>query len=139
MRRQPDFSIPAPAPWTWVDTVLVGLATAVCAALFLGLLFVFLLVSPADARWKPEYRNADPGIQAWFKSQHNARGDWCCDQSDGERYDGNYTVNKDGSVTLANGHKIFAYMVLTGPNPTGHAIYWHSGEQDYCFAPGAMG
>lgn len=44
MRRHPDFSIPSPAPWTWVDTVLVGLASVVCSALFLGLLFVSLLV-----------------------------------------------------------------------------------------------
>lgn len=44
MRRHPDFSIPAPAPWTWRDTVLVGLATAVCSAVFLGMLFLSLLV-----------------------------------------------------------------------------------------------
>lgn len=44
MRRHPDFSVPADAPWTWVEVFLVGLASAVASAAFLGVAFVFLLV-----------------------------------------------------------------------------------------------
>ena len=44
MRRQPDFSIPAPAPWTWVDTVLVGLASAAVSAIILAFFALFLLM-----------------------------------------------------------------------------------------------
>jgi hypothetical protein len=33
-------------------------------------------------------------------------------------------------------------MVLKGPNPTGHAVWWYlevgSQHRDYCFAPGTL-
>lgn len=99
---------------------------------------VLLCAWPAAAKWKPEYAQASPEIQKWFSSQHNAHGGWCCDQADGERYDSNYTMNNDGSVTLADGTRIEAWKVLTGPNPTGHAILWHTGSLIYCFAAGPM-
>ncbi len=79
----------------------------------------------------------------WFTEQHNALGQWCCDQSDGHSYLNDYTMNKDGSVTLADGRTIPSEKVLKGSNPTGHAVYWFldtdSGRQDYCFSPGSMG
>ncbi len=117
----------------------------VCAGLF-GILFGVLSAPPVMARWKPEYGKADPKIQAWYKSQHNAQGQWCCDESDGHPFFGTYTINKDGSVTLdlAGGkkHTMPAYMVITGPNPTGHAVWWYletSGNHtDFCFAPGTL-
>lgn len=101
---------------------------------------------PVMARWKPEYAKADPKVQAWYRSQRNAQGQWCCDESDGHPYHGSYTLNKDGSVTLdlAGGkkHTIPAYMVITGPNPTGHAVWWYlesgSNRTDFCFAPGTL-
>lgn len=43
MRRHPDFSFPAPS-WTWVDTFLVGMATAAVSAILLAFFGVFLLV-----------------------------------------------------------------------------------------------
>ena len=81
----------------------------------------------------------------WFKSQHNDQGQWCCDQSDGHRFDGDYTVNKDGSVTAFDGgqkYQIPPHMVLKGANPTGGAVWWFietaGGRMSFCFAPGSL-
>ena len=92
------------------------------------------------------HEHADPKIQTWYKSQRNAQGQWCCDESDGHPYYGSYTLNKDGSVTLHLGkgknHTLPAYMIINGPNPTGHAVWWYmeSGGKrtDFCFAPGTL-
>lgn len=100
---------------------------------------------PALARWKPEYGSQPPEVQAWYKDQHNAQGQWCCDEADGHPFYGPYVINKDGSVSIETDkgpHKLPAYMVLKGPNPTGHAVWWYTeagGEhRDYCFAPGTL-
>jgi len=114
---------------------------------------VLLCATAAQAKWKVQYADADPKIVKWFSDQHNAQGQWCCDNSDGHEFDGDYTFNTDGSVTLKlEGGKtrtLPKYMVLTGPNPTGHAVWWfvegpneYTSEHfhsDYCFAPGAAG
>lgn len=115
------------------STALVGLLAVVCA-------------SPGLARWKPGYAKQPLEVQQWYQRQHNAQGQWCCDKSDGHAYFGGYTLNKDGSVTLdlGNGNKrvIPEYMVLSGPNPTGHAVWWYleTGQHhtDFCFAPGTL-
>lgn len=99
---------------------------------------IALSVSPALARWKPEYAQASPEIRHWFSHQYNAHGLWCCDNADGHRYDEDYSINKDGSVTLADGTVVEEWKVLTGPNPTGHAVLWQSNGYIFCFAPGAM-
>lgn len=101
-------------------------------------LLLVLSVSPAFARWKAEYALASPEIREWFRNQHDRRGNWCCDEADGSRYDGDYKLNGDGSVTLADGRRVEAEKVLTGPNPTGHAVLWHYGKVIYCFAPGTL-
>jgi hypothetical protein len=98
--------------------------------------------SLARARWKPQYVNADPTIIEWYSSQHNKLGNFCCDKADGHDFYGNYLVDADGSVEFdLNGkhHHLSADMVLDGPNPTGHAVYWFSGDTDYCFALGPQG
>ena len=99
-------------------------------------------VSIAHAR-DPDGLYDNSPYKKWFTTQHNDKGQWCCDQSDGHPYLDDYTMNQDGSVTLADGHKIEAYMVLKGANPTGHAVYWFldtdGGRTDYCFAPGTLG
>lgn len=112
----------------------------------LGVLVVILVCSVmAQARWKPEYASADPAIQKWFNDQKNATGDRCCDESDGHRYDGQYTMNPDGSVTLhlKEGARVLPKAkVLLGPNPTGHAVWWYIAgpgwHTDFCFAPGTL-
>ena len=117
-------------------TVLVGL---------FGVMFGVLSAPPVLARWKPEYGKADAKIQAWYKGQHNAQGQWCCDESDGHAFFGAYTLNQDGSVTLdlATGKRTLPqYMVIKGPNPTGHAVWWYldagDSHTDFCFAPGTL-
>ena len=106
---------------------------------------VLLCGSAAMARWSPAYENMPPEIKGWFKQQHNAQGQWCCDESDGHPYYGDYTMNADGSITLekdGSALTIPAFMVLKGPNPTGHSVWWYieAGGQhrDYCFAPGTL-
>ena len=103
------------------------------------------LCAPALARWKPEFGKAAPEVQAWFKNQHNQQGQWCCDESDGHPFFGDYKINEDGSVTIHDGdnpHQLPAYMVLKGGNPTGHAVWWFTDaggtHRDYCFAPGTL-
>lgn len=106
-----------------------------------AIMAILAIIGEARATWKPKYASADPSVQAWFSAQHNAQGQWCCDKSDGHPYYGAYTLNPDGSVTIGSGkgaHKLPAYMVLKGPNPTGHAVWWHLGETDFCFAPGPL-
>lgn len=101
---------------------------------------------PATAGWRPELASQPPEVQAWFKQQHNSRGEWCCDESDGHPFYGDYSINANGSVTVELGgapHVIAPDLVLRGTNPTGHAVWWYrdvSGvHRDYCFAPGPLG
>lgn len=116
------------------------------AMIGIGALFALAIVSgKAHARWKAAYGSQPLEVQQWYKQQHNAQGQWCCDEGDGHRYDGPYTINRDGSVTLhlAEGdHTLPSYMVLTGPNPTGAAVWWFiesgAGRTDFCFAPGTL-
>ena len=91
------------------------------------------------AKWKPQYASAPPSVRNWYSSQHNSRGGFCCDQADGDAYYGNYHLNADGSVTLADGTHIPKWQVLSGNNPTGHAVWWHYKNLiSYCFAPGPL-
>lgn len=116
--------------------VMVGFFVAV---------FAILSGAPVLARWKPQFSNRPAFIQRWYATQHNAQGQWCCDKSDGHPFYGAYTMNHDGSVTLhlkSGERKLPAYMVLKGPNPTGHAVWWFvgvgDGHVDFCFAPGTL-
>lgn len=100
----------------------------------------------ADARWSEAYANSPDDVKAWFKQQHNARGEWCCDESDGHPFFGDYAILPDGSVIAeldGHPHLIDPDMVLKGANPTGHAVWWYrelaSGHRDYCFSPGTLG
>lgn len=90
-----------------------------------------------------QYDNAP--FHDWFESQHNSLGQWCCNEADGHPYNGDYKFNADGSVTAYDGqaYTIAKEKILTGKNPTGHAIWWFvdssAGRYTYCFAPGQMG
>lgn len=103
-----------------------------CTLLYIAA--VFLATAPAEAKWKPQY--AQSPNASWFDAQRDCKGGNCCGRADGEPYYDGYEVNADGSVTLGNGTRIESCQVLTGPNPTGHAIWWHGGARTYCFSPG---
>lgn len=101
------------------------------------------LSCPAVARYKAQYAQASPKIHAWYESQHNALGQSCCLSADGHDYYGNVTFNKDGSVVLDGGYKVPSFMVLHGPNPTGHGVWFYmdgyGGRTTFCFALPTMG
>jgi hypothetical protein len=102
-------------------------------------LCLLLIGAAAQARWKPEY--AGSAYAKWFESQYDAHGGSCCAEADGHFYDGSYTLNADGSVTIGE-YRLESYKVLHSQNPTGHAVWWYVGEGDhhidYCFSPGAL-
>lgn len=112
----------------------------------LGILLAFLFfASPAMAR-DPAGVYAQSPYRDWFKNQHNSVGQWCCDEADGHPYYEDYTLDKDGSVIVQmNGkpYRIESYKVLSGTNPTGHAVWWYldgdGGRTTYCFALGQLG
>lgn len=114
------------------------------AGFLTGFLIALALASTAHAKWNGDPEQADPAIVKWYGDQHSADGNWCCDNADGHPFYGAYTFNSDGSVEFdSDGHhyKLPATMVLKGPNPTGHAVWWwvqrYDGKHiDYCFAPG---
>jgi hypothetical protein len=95
----------------------------------------------------PDGRYANSPHRNWFSAQHNSHGNQCCTNADGHEYDGRYTLNRDGSVTVewrGKPHTIDSWKVLKDSNnPTGHAVWWYllgpTGEpSDYCFAPGPL-
>jgi hypothetical protein len=94
-----------------------------------------LAASPVHAKWKPQY--AFSPYAAWYESQRGCGGGKCCHEADAEAYYGSWTFNADGSVTLDNGARIASCSVIRGPNPTGHAVWWHKDRVNYCFAPGS--
>jgi hypothetical protein len=87
----------------------------------------------------------------WYEAQRNKAGGSCCADGDGHPFFGVYTFTAEGGVEFdADGvhHVLTAYMVLDGPNPTGHVVWWWIDWQtnggaiahaDHCFAPGARG
>jgi len=112
---------------------------------YIGLTFGVLAVTATYslAKWKEQYGHAPPEIQGWYRAQKNARGELCCDHSDGHPYFGNYQLTPDGGVELqleGGRYRIPPDMVLKGSNPTGHAVWWYvdneRGHFDVCFAPG---
>lgn len=104
-----------------------------------AVLILLLLTGTAMAR-DPTGKYANSPLAHWYKDQHNSIGQWCCDESDAHPYFGDYAVNSDGSVTV-DGENIPKEKVLSGPNPTGAAVWWflESGgnKQTYCFAIGS--
>jgi hypothetical protein len=100
-----------------------------------------ILVAGAAFARDPDGRYANSPLKEWYHEQHNSAGQWCCDEADGHPYDGDYTLNPDGSVTIGK-ETIEADKVLKQPNPTGHAVWWYIdnnyGRTTYCFIPGAL-
>jgi hypothetical protein len=81
---------------------------------------------------------------AWFERQHSVGGMWCCKISDG------YLLSDSEWRWGAAGYDVRiegAWMPVPedairdpagGPNDTGHAIVWRTGQQIICFAPGTL-
>jgi hypothetical protein len=97
----------------------------------------------ARERYPGQYANVQPDLRKWYEDQHNGEGLQCCAESDAHDFYGDYTLYEDGSVEFeADGVRqhIPAYQVLTGPNPTGHAVWWRNDSGgSYCFALGPGG
>lgn len=105
---------------------------------FIGMLLALpgLALARDDGRW------AGSPYNVWYGAQHNANGEFCCSEADAEAFYGTYTLTADGGVEFdADGthHQLPAFMVLHGPNPTGHAVWWHTTRRSYCFAIGSGG
>jgi hypothetical protein len=100
-----------------------------------------------QAKWKAAYADAPANVVKWYSAQRNAIGQRCCDEADGHPFYKKYTFDKNGGVEFDFGgshYHLPAWMVLHGPNPTGHAVWWYMNRfdgvhTDYCFAPGAGG
>lgn len=98
---------------------------------------VLLLAVPFAAHARDPgniYKNAP--YSKWYKAQRNCGGGDCCGEADARNYYDGYTLNPDGSVTLADQRHIPACDVMMKPNPTGHAVIWTLGPTIFCFAPG---
>lgn len=147
-RRWPDISKPRGETSTSAAIGAgVGMLAGVMVLIIVGFVLAALFsVRPAKARDSEQWKDRSANIVEWFKSQHNSAGQWCCDEADGHAYDGDYSLNADGSVTVelaGKPHVIPKQMVLSGSNPTGHAVWWFIdtvayGHVDYCFAPGSL-
>jgi hypothetical protein len=112
-------------------------------------LFIFAILCACfireQALAKDRSQWADSPHHDWYKNQRNGFGRQCCDNSDAHPYFGNYTLNNDGSVTLSldgGDYTIPKMMVIDGPNPTGHAVWWFADQEgyhmDFCFAVGSL-
>lgn len=106
-----------------------------------------LLLSAVPVKAHFMWLAADDEVNKWLGRQHDTRNGYCCDGSDAFVYDGEYTINGDGSVSLplpdGTRQVIDAYKVLpyrpTDPNPTGGAVWWHNEQyHTYCFALGLL-
>lgn len=100
-----------------------------------------------------ELADDDP-INLWLARQYSMDGGFCCSGADAYAYDGSYTTNPDGSVTVpldGGGTRVIpfdktvripvdAFGRPTDPNPTGGAVWWKSadGRQIYCWAFGPL-
>jgi hypothetical protein len=110
------------------------------------LLLIILLLLPIVVHAKNSdgrYDNAP--FKDWYESQRNSTGQWCCNESDGHPYFGDYKIREDGGVILNLSRELYYIpeaKVLKGANPTGHAVWWYSegtaGRDTYCFAPGTL-
>lgn len=109
--------------------------------LALHLAGLFLLLGCLACLARDDGRYANSPNKQWFNEQHNSVGQWCCNESDGHLYYGDYKINDDGSVT-AEGHTIESYKVLKTANPMGAAVWWYiendQGRTTFCFAPGTL-
>jgi hypothetical protein len=99
------------------------------------------VVQQAQARWKPQY--TDSPYREWYQQQHDRVGWSCCGLGDAHPvYDAYIKQGKWHVPVRGRDYEIELHQLLSGPNPTGHAVIWYEDYDDYviinCFAPGAM-
>jgi hypothetical protein len=121
----------------------------VCAFLIAVARLSTISIIDAHAKWNPLHSDAPKSIQHWYSTQQTPDGGFCCDRADGHDFYGDYAVDANGNVKFdADGkhYMIPKGKVLTGPNPTGHAVWWwansvhpEDGKITYCFALGPEG
>jgi hypothetical protein len=113
------------------------------AVALIGGLFVLTLWDVALPKDNGQWKNVDPEIREWFRSQRNKIGSLCCDESDGFSLTekewrvgsfGGYEVLLDGRW-----YEVPPHAVLTGENKFGGAIVWVTAGHIFCFFPGALG
>jgi len=75
-RRFADFNNPAPPPWRWTDTFLVGLCSAIAVGAFVVPAILFLMVNPAGAQ-----HNHSAG-HGFYQEWVNGKGRGCCNDRD---------------------------------------------------------
>ena|SRR6185437_12877616 len=100
-----------------------------------------------QSKWKAAYADGSANVIEWYSAQHNAIGQRCCDEADGHSFYQEYAFDKNGGVESdfrGSHYHLPRWMVLHGPNPTGHAVWWYMDRfdgvrTDYCFAPGSGG
>jgi hypothetical protein len=109
-----------------------------------ALCFVLALAGAYGKNLDGRYDNVSN--KEWYERQVNNKGEWCCHEADGHPYYGDYKVIEDGKVVFdfqGQHAEIPKDRILTGPNPTGHAVWWYtegaSGRYDWCFATGSLG
>jgi hypothetical protein len=115
-------------------------------------LSILASIVPAQAHFM--WLAADDPINEWLGRQYSVEGSFCCSKADAYFYDGGYTINADGSVTIpldGGGEltieagkrvkpKVDAFGHQTDPNPTGGAVWWHGPDgSTYCWADGPLG
>jgi hypothetical protein len=99
------------------------------------------VVQQAQARWKPQY--TDSPYREWYQQQHDRVGWSCCGLGDAHPvYDAYIKQGKWHVPVRGRDYEIELHQLLSGPNPTGHAVIWYEDYDDYviinCFAPGPM-
>lgn len=152
-RRFADFSRPAPTPWTWVDTVLVGVVSIICTLAMLFIFVVCLLIRPAGARDLGQWEGSDPQISAWYRNlkQPDNPNMSCCGDADAYYADIAET-DSDGDLVavitderpdeplgrphIAPGTKFKIpknKIKWDQGNPTGHIVLFVGGGGVYCY------
>jgi hypothetical protein len=105
-------------------------------------LVYILLTSVCQGKYKPEYADLPESTKLWYKKLHAPSGQWCCDESDGHPYFGNYDPLPDGGVRLGDGTVVPPSNVVITANPTGHAVWFYNDidgtRHTYCFVPGTL-
>lgn len=154
-RLYADMRYPRPAPWTWVDTVIVAVGSFAVLFAFAVIFILFLLTtSPAThARDLGQWQNESTQLRRWFEGlrQPDDPKISCCGEADAYWADG--VEVKDGQTIaiitddrpdepLGRPHVDVGTRIVVPPNklkwdagnPTGHVVIFLSFDRRvYCY------